>query len=277
MSTNLKKLLRNQLNPEELGQLVGSYDVVGDIAVVVIPEKLEHHNSYIAETIFATNRKLKTVLRKVGAYDGEFRTLPLEVIGGEVRSETKVQEFGLSYQLDLQSCYFSVRSGTERQRVAGLVSKKERVLVLFSGIGPYPLAIAKKSGALVVGVEKNPEAHRYAVENVRRNGFSEKISLHHMDAALFLQEQERSFDRIVMPLPKPGEPFLLPAMRALRCGGVLHYYKMAGVEMCTEICTNLNEIASVAGFEVEKIDCTKAGHCGNKIFRWCFDCYMKNL
>ncbi len=276
MPTHLKKLLASRLPADELDQLVGSFDVVGDIAVVIIPSPLLHRRGLIAEAILSTSRHLRTVLRRAGVYSGEFRTLPLEVIGGEPRKETEVREFGLRYQLNLETCYFSVRSGTERQRIAGLVKTEERVLVLFSGIAPFPLMIARVGGAQVTGVEKNSAAHHYAVENVRYNQLGSLITLFCMDAADFLRHSETTFHRIVMPLPRGGDAFLPAALQALRPGGTLHFYRMAKKEECNGISAVLQQQATAAGHCVSKITCTKAGHCGNKSFRWCFDVEVRH-
>ncbi|MBM9519492.1 hypothetical protein JWG39_06615 [Desulforhopalus vacuolatus] len=274
MSTHLKKLLASRLSADELDQLVGSFDVVGDIAVVIIPTPLLHRSGLIAEAILSTSHHLRTVLRRAGVYSGEFRTLPLECIGGEARRETEVREFGLRYRLNLETCYFSVRSGVERQRIAGMVKTEERVLVLFSGIAPFPLMIARDGGAQVIGVEKNPAAHRYAVENVRRNRLESLITLYCMDAADFLSHAETTFHRIVMPLPRGGDLFLPAALRALRPGGTLHFYRMAKMEECSAVSAILRQQATAAGHCVSRITCTKAGHCGNRSFRWCFDTEM---
>ncbi|MCK9174520.1 MAG: hypothetical protein M0O96_04505 [Desulforhopalus sp.] len=271
MPTHLKKLLASRLPADELDQLVGSFDVVGDIAIVIIPTPLLHRSGLIAEAILSTSRHLRTVLRRAGVYSGEFRTLPLEVIGGESRKETEVREFGLRYRLNLETCYFSVRSGAERQRIAGLVQTEERVLVLFSGIAPFPLMIARAGGVQVTGVEKNPTAHHYAAENVRRNRLESLVTLYCMDAADFLSHLETTFNRIVMPLPRGGDVFFSAALQALRPGGTLHFYKMVKMEECNAVSALLRQQATAAGHCVSRISCTKAGHCGNRSFRCCFD------
>ena len=164
-----------------------------------------------------------------------------------------------------------MRSGTERKRIAGQVKAEEQVLVLFSGIAPFPLMIARAGGAQVAGVEKNPAAHHYAIENVRRNRLESLVTLFCMDAADFLHHSEATFHRIVMPLPRGGDVFLPAALRALRPGGTLHFYKMATKEECNGISAVLQQQVAAEGHCVSKITCVKSGHCGNKSFRWCFD------
>ena len=157
---NLKEILGYLLSENELQLLVRGYDVVGDIAIIIIPQELEAKEQVIAAAILANNQKIKVVAKRAAHYGGEFRTLPIKIIGGEDRRETEVREFGLRLRLNVEKVYFSVRSGNERRRIAFLVQPGENVLVLFSGIAPYPLMISRYSLAKkIVGIEKNPVAH----------------------------------------------------------------------------------------------------------------------
>jgi tRNA (guanine37-N1)-methyltransferase len=163
---------------------------------------------------------VKVVLRKKGIHHGEFRTQDLECLFGEKRKETVYKENGVFMKLNVERCYFSPRLGTERMRIANLVKKGEKVLVLFSGVGPYPLVIARHSHAsLIVGVEKNPVAHKYAVYNCRKYL---NIKLINKDVKDFKTKEK--FDRILMPLPKSAEDFLDVAAKFLNKNGVIHFY-----------------------------------------------------
>jgi len=117
----LKELLRGVLSENELRRLVSGYDLVGDIVIMTIPEELERKEQEIASVILADNHRVKVVAKRAAHYGGEFRSRPIKVIGGEVRRETEVKEFGIRLQLDVEKIYFSVRSGNERKRIASLV------------------------------------------------------------------------------------------------------------------------------------------------------------
>ncbi len=274
MTTHLKKILQEHLPQAELEQLTGSYDIVGDIAIVRIDSSLHHRIPLIGKTILQTNRKLKTVVRRLDKHKGEFRTTGLEVIAGENRTHTLVREFGLAYELDLASCYFSTRSGTERRRIASLVAPSERVLILFSGIAPFPLMIAKYSKAEhVVGVEKNRAAHLFAIKNCAKNRLQHKIRLYCADAAKLPQEllDGKKFHRLVMPLPVRGELFLATALPLLCSGGTLHFYAMTKPEKQEEIWQTIERHTIITRRETKRISVVKAGHCGNNLFRYCFE------
>jgi tRNA (guanine37-N1)-methyltransferase len=170
MAIRLKDALYGVLTAEQRQALVGSYDVVGDIAIIIIPEILKPYEKLIADALLAGNGSIKVVAKRAGSYGGEFRTIPLDILAGEKRKETEVREFGIRLRLNPERIYFSVRSGNERRRIASLVAADEAVLVLFSGIAPFPLIISRFSKArIIVGIEKNPEAHAYALENLQLN------------------------------------------------------------------------------------------------------------
>lgn len=176
MSQPLKKMLEGTLPDHLLPALVGSYDIVGDIAIIIIPAELEAWQQTIATTLLENHPNVKVVAKRAGFYGGEFRVLPLQIIAGEHRTTTEVREAGLRLCMDLQEVYYSVRSGGERLRIARLVQPGERVLVAFSGIAPYPLVIAYHSQAgEIIGVEKNGAAHHYGLLNLRLNKKSKML------------------------------------------------------------------------------------------------------
>lgn len=272
MSVNLKKYLRDTLSPDEIDLLVGSYDVIGDIAVVIIAPELEHRQQHIGEAILANNRKIKVVAKRDGLYSGEFRTIPLTVIAGENRKETIHREYGVSLLVNPETVYFSVRSGTERKRIADLVAPGEEVLVMFSGIGPYPLIINANSRAgAIVGIEKNRQAHEYALGNLARNKRSRNVQLYCGDVAEILPGLGRIFDRIVMPLPKDGERFLPLALSVLRGNGVLHFYDMRHADGFAE---SVEKVRTACGGQRRSLlsaAVVKCGHCAPRTFRICVD------
>lgn len=196
---------------------VSSFDQIGDI--VILPENV---SSSVAKNLLQ-RKSVKVVLQKKGIHEGEFRTQPLQWLAGEKRKETVYKENGVQMKLDVEQCYFSPRLSTERMRVARLVKPGENVVVLFSGVGPYPLVIAKHAKpALIVGVEKNPIAHRYAIENCKKYS---NIRLYNVDAHDF--ESSEKFDRVLMPLPKSAEEFLGVAVKFVRKNGIVHFYDFA--------------------------------------------------
>lgn len=273
MSAKLKDILAPVLVQEELDQLIGSYDIVGDIAIVIVPPELTHRETTIGEAILTSNKNVQVVAKRAGNYGGEFRTIELKIIAGESRKETQVTEFGVRLMLNVETTYFSVRSGNERRRLASLVQPMESVLVMFSGVGPYPLLIAKHSEAKkVVGIEKNPLAHEYAMKNLKLNKKLKNVECKVGDAADLPLLLDERFDRIVMPLPTMADRFLPVAMEMLKEeGGWIHYYEMAQLGSFETAATKVQNSAGKSGRKLIASSVTRCGHCGPRTHRICVD------
>ncbi|HBG19422.1 MAG TPA: hypothetical protein DDY32_09160 [Desulfobulbaceae bacterium] len=273
MAMRLKQALRGALTEEELQALVGSYDVVGDIAIIIVPEEIQEKEQLIAEALLAGNARIKVVAKRAGNYGGEFRTIPLTILAGEERKETEVTEFGIRLRVNPETVYYSVRSGHERRRIASLVGEGEDILVLFSGIAPYPLVISRFSRArTIVGLEKNPEAHEYALQNLRLNRKLKNIELCLGDAR-DLQDfcAARRFDRVVMPLPTMAAAFLPPALTVLKPQGWLHFYDLQRPELFELSLQKLADGCRQQKRNVDSAEIIRCGHSAPRTFRICID------
>lgn len=166
----LKDVLKNKLTKSELDELKTAHDTVGSIAIIDIPKSLTKKEKIIAKGLMEIQGNIKTVCKKVGIHKGKFRTQKLKVIAGEKTKEAEYIENGIRLNLNVETVYFSPRTGTERKRINQLVKEGEEVLVMFSGCGPYVFNIAKNTKAAdIYGIEINPEAHRYALINKQLN------------------------------------------------------------------------------------------------------------
>ncbi len=206
--------------------LIGSRET-GAVAVVEVPEGLSPLE--VARDIMRRHSHVKSVLQKVGAREGEFRIRPLRLITGSEDTEVIHREYGYRLKLDPRYVYFSPREATERQFIAKQVRDGELVLVMFAGVGPYAIAIAKAREAEVMGIELNPIAARYFQENVLLNKIGHKVFPIEGDVAFVTPALYGLFDRVVMPLPKGAYLFIPYAIRALkRNGGIIHFYYWGG-------------------------------------------------
>ncbi|SHI03742.1 methyltransferase [Desulfofustis glycolicus DSM 9705] len=271
-SMNLKQALQDILPADELSLLVRSYDMIGDIAVIIIPPPLLHHERLIGDTILSMNKRIRVVARRAGHHGGEYRTLPLTVIAGEQRLTTMHREFGVSLELDLSEIYFSPRSGNERKRIVDQVIRPEQVLVMFSGAAPYPLQLARHSpAATVVGVEKNIAAHRYGLINVRKNKAQAVVSLICGDVIHVIPELDHSFDRVIMPLPGTARQFLDLAIEYLRPSGRLHLYEFQPRGQFAESEAFIRKAARLKGRSILDSVVTVCGHNSPSSYRICVD------
>jgi len=228
---SLREALDGRLSAREMEELVTSFDLIGDIAVIEVPPKLCAKQKLIAKALQSAHHNVKVVAKKTGKTTGEFRIRPVKVIAGERRTRTAYREGGCEFELDLNKTYFSPRLGTERGRLCALVKEGERVLVPFAGVGPFAIRIGKAvPSAQVVGIELNPDACKYFGENIGRNRCA-NVRVEKGDAGRIMREKYSGWaDRVAMPLPKDAKHFLPSAICALKKGGMLHYYAFARTE-----------------------------------------------
>ncbi len=224
---DLKERLRGALTDEELSRLAKSYDLVGTIAIIEIDPSLEAKERVIAAAVLEKNPAVTTVVKKGGGHEGELRLQRTVFLAGEETRETIVTENGVRLRVNVDEVYYSVRTASERLRVAEQVRAGERVLVMFSGVAPYCVVIAKRTKAAeVVGIELNEKGHALGVENVRLNKLKNVVLINDdvRHAAPVLAERGISFDRIVMPLPHTGSDFLDEAFAVSHPGTMIHLY-----------------------------------------------------
>jgi tRNA (guanine37-N1)-methyltransferase len=272
----LKDVVAPLLSREERDLLVGSFDVVGDIAIIIIAPELSAKENLIAEAVFKINKNVRTVAKRAGNHEGEYRTIPLEVIGGEPIGEVEHRENGVRFFLDPAKVYFSVRSGNERKRISGLVDSGEEVLVMFSGIGAYPLIIAANSKASeIVGIEKNPDAHSFAAKSLRANRRISNVTLYQGDVARVLPRLRRTFDRVLMPLPSTAEDYLDCALAALRPGGRLHFYDFQTRDDFFLSVAKLQQACTGKSRFLQQSEVVVCGHVSPRTFRICVDALIQ--
>jgi tRNA (guanine37-N1)-methyltransferase len=204
------------------GLLPTAFDVIGDIAVLKIPDPLLPYRSEIGRAILQWNRTLRVVAQDRGV-TGKFRVRDLEIIAGERRTSTVHTEFGLRYRADVAHAYFSPRLGSERLRVAKLVASGETVADPFAGVGPYALLIAKRREPMrVIASDANPVAVGFLRRNVAAN-HADRVEVREGDARLVLREVA-PVDRIILDLPHSAMDFVPDAVAALGPRGTIHVY-----------------------------------------------------
>lgn len=252
---SIRDALSSILKGEELDGLVTSFDIIGDIAIIEVPQSLGQKEKQIAKAIMEVHRNIRVVAKKAGAMSGEFRVRPLEVIAGEPRTETTYTEHGVRMELDPAKVYFSIRLSNERKRIAELAEDGESILALFAGVGPFPLVIAKKHPkARIVAVELNPEAVHYMERNISINK-ARNIKVELGDARDVVSGRYEGFaDRIIMPLPMSAESFLDVAFKGARDNAMVHFYTFAmAKDPFNEALAKAKAVADKCGVRVELV------------------------
>jgi len=233
MKKNLRLILADRLEPRELKSIYKSYDIVGDIAVIRVPEPLKERSKIVAEAVMQTHKRIKSVWRQASPVIGDFRLRALELVLGERKTETFHKEHGCIFKVDLEKCYFSPRLSYERMRIARQVQADEVVLNMFAGVGCYSIAIAEHSKPdKIFSIDTNPVAIQYMQENIRLNKVEEKVIPVQEDVKEVIEEKlQNAADRVLMPLPEKAYEYLDHALLALKPnGGWIHYYAFEHAE-----------------------------------------------
>ena len=209
-------------NPERVSTGV---DVVGDIALVRLPELLAAEKRRLARALMKEVKNVKCVYEQEGGIEGEFRLRKLKHIAGEKRTLTLHRENGCVFRVDVARCYFSPRLSTERLAITGHVAPRERVLNMFAGVGPFSITIAKNAGAAVTSCEINEYACDLHEENDGLNKVQDKVRVIRGDAAELPTREKSKFDRVLMPHPSQADKFLPTALAMAKRRAVIHYYR----------------------------------------------------
>ena len=246
-----------------------SYDIIGSIALVKIPETLTDFSNEIGEAILTVNKSIRTVALDNGVV-GALRTRDLDIIAGEPRTETKHKEYGVTFILDVAKVYFSPRLGGEHYRISQLVLPGEIVLDMFAGIGPFSIMIAKYSKARsIYSIDMNKHAIEYLIKNVDLNKIQNIYPLE--GDAHELMESVPKVDRIIMNLPLGGDRYLADALDRLKPRGTIHYHEMVRRDELAARRAWLQNTVKKHGFEISKFTENNLGSYSPKIDHYCFD------
>jgi len=274
---DLMELLEKRLPPHELKHARGSFDVIGDVAVVEIPDELLHRERDIVEALVELHPRIKTVYRKGSARKGVYRLRDFKLIYGDEK-ETEHKENGYRIRLDVRKVYFSPREANERHRIAKQVKAGESVMVMFAGAGPYALAIAKLQPKVrkVYAVEISPDAYKYMAENVRINKAGDKIVPLLGDVETECGKYFGKCDRVVMPLPKGAYEYLKLAAKCLKPkGGFIHYYFWSAEDALDEIREIVEIDLQSLKRKVKALKTNKVSEYSPKVLKFCMDISVK--
>lgn len=225
----LAESLREVLTQTELEMLPRAYDLIGDIAVLEIPEALSAHKSRIGAAFLDLHPNFVTVLGKKGAISGTIRVREYELLAGENKTDTIHTEYGCRIAVDLADAYFSPRLLEEHNRVAKQVQEGEEVVDMFTGVGPFALHIARRIDARVTAVDINPAAIELLKKSMLLNRLVGAIVPMPSDIREFARTFESgAADRVIMNHPSGASDFIPEACYLLKRGGIMHYYDFMG-------------------------------------------------
>lgn len=218
--------LREFLTAEQLRAVRRSFDVVGSIAIIEIPEELAPYERRIAESLARAHKNIKGVFKKSGAVRGKERTRELVHLWGRSATVTLHREHGCLYKLDIARVYFSPRLAYERQRILEQVRDGEVIADFFAGVGPFAILLARRRNVKVYAMDANPVAYEYLRENILLNRVAGRVVPLLGDCR---EVAPRRADRVIMNLPKSAWKYLDLAFEVVE-KGVVHFYSIAPAE-----------------------------------------------
>jgi tRNA (guanine37-N1)-methyltransferase len=240
---------------------IHSYDILGNIALVRFPEDYKQKDKKkFAGKILQEQKGIRTVLEKVGKIKGRLRKLSTNFVLGENTKEVLYKENGCVFRFDIDETYFSPRLSNERKEIASQIKKDEIVLVMFAGVAPFSIVIAKNSQAKkVYSNEINREANKYAELNIKLNKLKNKVELVNGDAKKLPIKLKQKFDVIVMPRPQLKDSFLKQAFSLSKKGTRIYYYDFCKEDEINSVVEKIKEEASKAKKKIKILKTKRAG------------------
>ncbi len=271
---NLKDYLKDKAKKEDLNDLRRGFEIIGDIMIIDLPDHLLYLKDDIIEWVRIKHKHVKTLLRKTGEVRGEYRIADYEILYGS-ETETIAKEHGCRFKVDVRKAYYTSKLSGERERIARKVRDGERVLVMFAGVGPYPIVIARLSKpSEVVGIEINPDAVMYFKENIRLNKVEDVVKAVQGDVRVEVPKLDGEFDRIVMPAPYNADEFLSLALEKIKEGGYIHFYTFAGEEEINEKRDWIIREIEKSGFSGEVESYRECGNFAPRVNRYVYDIFI---
>lgn len=272
-----KKMLEGKVGDDEIKLVRRSFEIVGDVVIIDIPNEIIHLKDAIVDAILKKHKHVKTILRKTGEVGGIFRIAKYEVVYGK-ETETIAKEHGCRFLVDPTKVYYSVKLSGERERIARQIKDDEKVLVMFAGVGPYPIVIAKLAKPkIVIGIELNPKAVEYFRKNVELNKVESIVKVYEGDVKEVLPRINEKFDRILMPAPYSADEFVHLIKGKVKIGGIVHYYTFASQNEENELPNKVKKIFEENGMIVEVLKVKECGSFAPYVNRYVVDLKVVDL
>ncbi len=233
MTKMLKEVLQERLDRTELEKLSSSFDIIGTIAIIKIPDSLTSKRKLIADALIEEIRPVKSVFCQVSAIEGDYRLRKLELISGENSPITVYKEHGCTFKVDVINTYFSPRLSTERLRIAKLTEPNEVIVNMFGGVGTFSIIISRyNNSAKVYSIDSNPIAIDMCRQNIEINKLTGNVFPVLGDAEQEIHKGLKGIaKRVLMPLPEKAKDFVDAAVSSLENGsGTIHYFCHVGAD-----------------------------------------------
>ena len=251
---------------------IKSYDIFGNIALVKFQEKFrESEKKKFALNLIKENKSIKTVLEKTSKIRGRLRKFSTKFLAGENTKEVVYHENDCVFRFNIDNTYFSPRLSNERKEIALKIKKDDNVLVLFAGVAPFSIVIAKKSRAKKVdSVEINRQASKYAELNVELNRLKGRVNIIQADVKKLGKKLCKGrlskgnhgcprYDVIVMPRPQLKETFLSSVFPFAKKGTKIFYYDFCKIDEINLIIEKIKKESEKSKKKIKILNIKEAG------------------
>ena len=271
-------------------------DILGNIAILKFPRRTLWITKYLrARKFLKQHKQVTTVLEKTEKISGKLRTAKTKHLAGIKTKIATYKENNCIFKFDVDKSYFSPRLSNERkitaQEISNLIKPVTRhpspvtakstsmlyILVLFAGIAPYPIVLAKYllskkiTNFKIVANELNRQAIKEAQKNIALNKLQKYITLLFGDANKLSRPRypdtpntytPQNYEVILMPRPNLDDTFLKTALKLSKKGTTIFYHGFGTKQKV------LNEIKKNTKRKISKIEIRKAGDIKPYEYRW---------
>jgi len=246
-----------------------SYDLLGNIAIIKAEALTKKEKLKKAKKILE-NPKIKTVLEKITNVQGRLRTIKTEHLLGEKTLIAKYKENNSIFKFNVETCYFSSRLSGERKKIAGKIKKKNNVLVMFAGVGVYPIVIYKYiKPKKIIAIEIGKDCCKYFKENLKLNKIPKsKIEIIQGDVKKKIKSNFEKFDVVIMARPNLKESFLKQGLEACKRNTRLFYYGFCNANEIRALTKDLQNQAEELSRKIKLIEIIRAGDIAPYKFRY---------
>lgn len=223
---SIEDYLKGRIPPEKMDDFKKSFDIIGDVVILEIPDELEEEKYLIGEAALKFTKR-KAVYRKNSEIKGVVRTRELEHLAGDDQPVTVHKEYDSQIMLNVKEVYFSPRLATERKIITDQISDGEIIIDMFTGVGPFAINISRRHKVKIYAIDINHQAISYLKKNIKNNKLKGEISPIEGDVRDVLNDLNIQVDRIIMNLPGTAHEFLSIAIKHLKHGGIINYYQFS--------------------------------------------------
>ncbi|MBA7687116.1 hypothetical protein ES703_95576 [subsurface metagenome] len=244
-----------------------AFDRFGNILLVKFDDKVKlGDKTKFANKLLKEHKSVTTILEKTGKFKGRLRKQQTKHLAGEKTKEVLYKENNCVFRFNIDKTYFSPRLSNERKEISKKVKKTDDVLVMFAGVAPYSIVIAKNSRASkVYSNEINREANKYGKLNAELNKVKNKIVF--LDGDIKKIKLKKKFDIIVMPRPQLKETFLKQTFSLSKIGTKIYYYDFCKEDEIDMIVNKIKSEAKKYRKQIKILKIKKAGEIAPYKFR----------